>query len=329
MTSPTPDDRRAAGSGDEPERLSPSAPEESLPPVPPSRDVDALSPLESFLATLDLVDTGARTTKDIFTGPSQWMPHGRVFGGQVAAQSVVAAYRTLQHDRAIHSMHGYFLRPGDVTQPITFSVDRIHDGNSFSTRHVAAFQNGLEIWSMMASFQSDDGEVAYAEPMPAGIPDPEDVPSDVDVLNSIRPGADEWVVRRAFETRHVDGAVYAFPSEGRAPAQAVWFRAVDRLPDDPVVHRAAIAYATDYTILEPVLRGQGLSWITPGLRIASLDHGVWWHADARADEWLLFVQSSPAAGGGRGLTNGRIFARDGRLVASVAQEGMVRVKRTR
>jgi acyl-CoA thioesterase-2 len=283
-------------------------------------------PLSGLLAALDLTDTGARTNEDIFTGPSQWMPGGRIYGGQVLAQSLVAANRTIGDDRFVHSMHAYFLRPGDATKPITFSVDRIHDGRSFSTRRTQAYQDGLPILSMIGSFQDVDEGLEHQIDMPADLPDPESLPSTADVLGEIdHPVAQFWANERAFDIRHIDSPLYLTPNEDRVPRQAVWMRAVGQLPDDPNLHRAAIAYASDHTILEPVLRRHGIAWVTPGLKVASLDHAMWWHRDGRADDWLLYVQDSPNSVGGRGLSFGRIYDRAGRLLASVAQEGMVRV----
>jgi acyl-CoA thioesterase-2 len=285
-------------------------------------------PIDGLLSTLHLTDTGARTTEDIFTGPSQWMPLGRVFGGQVLAQSLVAAMHTVPVERTIHSMHGYFLRPGDVEHPITFSVDRLHDGRSFSTRRTHAYQNGEPILSLIASFQTDDGGVEHQVDMPSDLPDPEGLPSTADVLGAFDHDiARYWSNERAFDVRHIPSPIYLSVEGERVPRQAVWMKAFGRLPDDPKQHRAALAYASDYSILEPVLRAHGVAWATRGLKIASLDHAMWWHRDARVDEWLLFVQESPSAGGGRGLSLGRIYTRDGVLVASVAQEGMIRVPR--
>jgi len=283
-------------------------------------------PVSGLLAALDLTDTGARTSEDIFTGPSQWQPMGRVFGGQVLAQSLTAAMRTIAEDRFIHSMHGYFLRPGDVNLPITFSVDRIHDGRSFSTRRTQAYQNGVPILSLIASFQDSDEGLDHQVEMPADLPDPETLPSAAEVLAGIdHPVASNWATGRAFDMRHVPSSIY-FTVEGAHVAhQAVWLKAKSPLPDDPNLHRAALAYASDYSILEPILRGHGIAWATPGLKAASLDHAMWFHRFGRVDEWLLYVQESPTAIGGRGLSLGRIFSRNGRLLASVAQEGMVRV----
>lgn len=283
-------------------------------------------PLAGLLAALDLTDTGARTSEDIFTGPSQWMPLGRVFGGQVLAQSLVAAQRTIAEDRLVHSMHGYFLRPGNVNQPITFSVDRIHDGRSFSTRRTQAYQGGLPILSMIASFQDDDPGLEHQTPMPTDLPEPESLPSAAESLSGIdHPVANYWATERAFDLRHIPSPIY-FSVEGEHVAhQAIWVKSLGPLPDDPALHRAALAYLSDYTILEPIMRAHGVSWGTPGLKAASLDHAMWWHRFSRVDEWLLYVQESPNAIGGRGLSLGRIYTRDGVLVASVAQEGMIRV----
>ena len=278
------------------------------------------------MAALDLTDTGARTHEDIFTGPSQWVPGGRVFGGQVLAQALIAAIRTTDADRFVHSMHGYFLRPGSVEQPITFSVDRIHDGRSFSTRRTQAYQDGQPILSMIASFQDVDKGLEHQIDMPADLPDPESLPTTAQVLEGIEhPVARFWATERAFDIRHIGTPLYLNAGDDRTAQQAVWMKAVGTLPDDPNLHRAALAYASDHTILEPILRGHGIAWVTPGLKVASLDHAMWWHRDGRADEWLLYVQDSPNSIGGRGLSFGRIYDRAGHLLASVAQEGMIRL----
>jgi acyl-CoA thioesterase-2 len=283
-------------------------------------------PVSGLIAALDLADTGARTSEDIFTGISQWQPLGRVFGGQVLAQSLIAAMRTIGEDRLVHSMHGYFLRPGDVNQPITFSVDRIHDGRSFSTRRTQAYQGGQPILSMIASFQTADEGLEHQVDMPVGLPEPESLPSAAETLAGIdHPVATNWATGRAFDMRHVPSPIY-FSVEGEhVPHQAVWLKSLGPLPDDENLHRAALAYASDYSILEPIMRGHGVPWAMPGLKAASLDHAMWFHRFGRVDEWVLYVQESPSAGGGRGLSLGRIYSRAGVLLASVAQEGMVRV----
>jgi acyl-CoA thioesterase-2 len=283
-------------------------------------------PLENFLAALDLTDTHARTNEEIFIGQSQWSALGRVFGGQVLAQSLVAAQRTIGEDRFVHSLHAYFLRPGDTALPITFSVERIHDGRSFSTRRTQAYQSGLPILSMIASFQTLDRGLEHQVEMPADLPQPEDLPSAAEALGGVdAPIAKQWAIGRPFDMRHVPSPVYLSVDGPHVAHQAIWFRSLGQLPDDPNLHRAALAYASDYSILEPIFRRHGVAWATPGLKAASLDHAMWFHRFGRVDEWMLYVQESPNATGGRGLSLGRIFSRDGLLLASIAQEGMVRV----
>jgi len=288
------------------------------------------APLEGLLAALDLTDTGARTSEDIFTGPSQWMPQGRVFGGQVLAQSIVAAIRTVPDERHVHSTHGYFLRPGDVNYPITFSVDRIHDGRSFSTRRTQAYQNGVPILSMIASFQDDDEGLEHHLDMPTDLPDPESLPRTSDTLGHIdHDFARHWANDRPFDMRHVPSSIYLTVDGEHTSKQMLWMKTFEPIPDDPDLHRAALAYVSDYSIMEPVMRRHGLAWATPGLKVASLDHAMWWHRFGRVDEWMLYVQDSPSAQGGRGLSTGSIYSRDGLLLATVAQEGMVRVPKPR
>lgn len=281
--------------------------------------------LSQLLVTLDLQDAGARTSEDLFTGASHAMPSGRIFGGQVFAQSVVAAQRTIAPDRFAHSAHAYFLRPGDVTKTLTFAVDRIFDGRSFSTRHVGAFQEGRPIFSLTASFQDTDPGLEHQLDLPEGIPGPEGLdPSDRELSDTDRSQA-SWLRKRPFELRHVEGPIYLTAGAQRTAHQAVWMRAAGRLPDDPNLHRAVLAYASDFGTMEPVMRRHGLSWSTPGLKTASLDHAIWWHRQARVDDWLLLVIDGTNSIGGRGFSNGRFYTREGVLVASIAQEGMLRV----
>ncbi len=278
-------------------------------------------PLAQLLQTLDLSGSGTE-----FVGKSQWMPHGRVYGGQVLAQSLIAAARTVTEERIIHSMHGYFLRAGDMNLPVNYSVDVLRDGRSFSTRRVQGFQNDEPIFSMIASFQEVDPGIEHQDDFPAGIPDPETLPSAQEYLgDNPHPVAQYWAKARPFDMRHVGSPIY-FEVSGKPVAhQAVWIKSLGNLPDDPAIHRAALAYASDYTILESIYRRHGIAWGHPGLKSASLDHAMWFHREGRADQWLLYVQESPSAHGGRGLALGKIFTRDGRLLATVAQEGMVRV----
>ncbi|MEV4735246.1 MULTISPECIES: acyl-CoA thioesterase [unclassified Microbacterium] len=291
-------------------------------------DAHATRTVEQLLSVLDLDAAQARTTEDIFTGRSHPMPSGRIYGGQVLAQSLLAAERTLPEDRAVHSMHGYFLRPGDASQGITIAVDRIHDGRSFSTRRSQAYQNGVPIFSMIASFQDEDPGVEHATRMPDGVPEPESLLPDEKRVEGLPPGTASMLTDRAADVRHVDSPLFLPSDDERVPHQGVWMRMRAPLPDDPRIHRAALAYLSDMTIQESILRAHGVYWALPGLKVASLDHAMWWHRPARVDEWLLYVQESPNARGGRGLAQGRIYTREGLLVASVAQEIMVRVPET-
>nr|WP_205709008.1 acyl-CoA thioesterase II [Kineococcus siccus] len=275
---------------------------------------------------LDVLDVRrSEGPSDVFTGPNlpQWRP--RLFGGQVLGQVAVAAGRTVEPERALHSLHAYFLRPGDPAVTVEFAVERLRDGRSFSSRRVQALQNGVPILSGIASFQVPADGLDHAGSAP-DVPGPEELRSDADVLAEVdHPGARRIASSRPIEIRHVDPPVYLVADPSRAATQAVWLRVPGPLPADPLLHRAALAYASDFTVLEPVLRRHGLPWSTPGASVASLDHAMWWHREARADEWVLFVGDTPSASGARALATARMFDRQGRLVATVAQEGMVRV----
>jgi acyl-CoA thioesterase-2 len=284
-----------------------------------------IDPIASVLSALDLIDTHARTSEDIFTGHSEPMPLPRIFGGQVLAQSVVAAQRTVE-GRGIHSMHGYFLRPGNLELPITFSVDRIHDGRSFSTRRTQASQDGKPIFSMIASFQTEDEGFDHQVEMPSDVPDPESLPTMRESLgDDIGQPAASWIAERPFDMRGVDTPIWISADGERRASQSVWFKTTGAIPADQGLHTALLAYASDYSILQSVFRRHGVPLASSKVRVASLDHAMWFHRPARVDEWMLYAQDSPTASGGRGLAMGRIFSRDGRLLASVAQEGMVRV----
>ncbi|MGO4681762.1 acyl-CoA thioesterase [Microbacterium sp. 2MCAF23] len=288
-------------------------------------DEHARRSVEMLLGILDLDSSDARTTEDIFTGVSHPMPTGRIYGGQVLGQSLIAAERTMPDGRVPHSMHGYFLRAGDASQGLTFAVDRIHDGRSFSTRRAQAYQNGVPIFSMIASFQDENPGIEHAAPMPDGIPDPEDLVPDEELSDGIHPLSKRMLTDRPVDMRHVEGPLFGAAGAEKSAHQAVWMRMRAPFPDDPALHRAALAYLSDMSIQESILRAHGLSWNVPGLKVASLDHAMWWHRPGRVDDWLLYVQESPNARGGRGLATGRIYDRGGALVASVAQEITIRV----
>jgi len=290
----------------------------------PSHIVDPTQALVSMLSLEP--EQPLRTTEDIFVGHTIAPESDRIFGGQVFGQAVMAASRTVDPDRPVHSMHGYFLRPGDVSIPVTFGVERMRDGRSFSARRVHAYQNGQVILSAIASFQEPAPGLEHQEPMPSGIPDPDSLKSSEELWGDIDHPFARWVVRaRPFEIRHVTDPIYVTPPGRHEPVNTVWFRTHGRLPDDPRIHQAAIAYASDYTPMDPILRRHGFMWAHPGLSLASLDHAIWWHRPARADEWLLYTQTSPNASSARGLACGRIFTREGELVATTTQEALVRV----
>ncbi|WP_460445508.1 acyl-CoA thioesterase [Angustibacter aerolatus] len=281
--------------------------------------------MRQLLTVLDLRPQGVDAHgQDVFEGESQWQPHGRVFGGQVLGQTLVAAGRTVPAGRTVHSMHGYFIRPGDARDPIRFAVERLRDGRSFSTRRVHAIQHEQPILSMIASFQTAQDGMEHQDEMP-DVPPPEDLPTTRDLLGHVdHPVAQYWANERPMDLRHVQQPIYWEADPHRVAHQALWMRTPAPMPDDELLHRAVLGYASDYTLLESVLRRHGLTWATPQMKSASLDHAMWWHRPVRVDEWLLYVQASPSATGGRGLGVGRVFSRDGRLVASVAQEGMTR-----
>jgi acyl-CoA thioesterase-2 len=266
---------------------------------------------------------------DIFRGRSPQKGWKRVFGGQVIAQALVAASRTVE-GRAPHSLHAYFILPGDPLVPIVFEVDRIRDGKSFTTRRVVAIQHGKAIFSLAASFQIDEQGVEHAATMPPA-PDPDTLPGPTDLLRSAGEAAQLRLQAffdriRPIEVRPIDLSRYAPGARGlpREPRQSLWIRIAGRLPDDPAVHRAALAFLSDMTLLDTALAAHGFSVSDPEFQVASLDHALWFHRPCRADEWLLYVQDSPNSGGSRALTRGLLYSRTGVLVASVAQEGLIR-----
>ena len=282
-------------------------------------------PLAELLQTLDL-KRAARTREDIFIGPSNFMPTGRVFGGQQLGQSLVAASNTVEPDRSVHSMHGYFLRSGNMDLPITYSVDRLRDGRSFSTRRVQAYQNGEPLFSSIYSFQVQEEGLEHQDSLPDGIPEPESLPALHELVAGMDdPSAQYWAKARPFDMRHIEKSIYFYIEGEHVAHQALWFKTIGPLPENQVLHNAALAYASDYSLLEPIYRRHGLVWSHPGLMAASLDHAMWFHRPTRVDEWLLYVQDSPNARSGRGLSLGKIFNRQGELVATVAQEGLVRI----
>lgn len=281
----------------------------------------------------DLVDLLAleRIDRDLFRGTSQDLGWGAIFGGQVLGQALSAAAQTVSPERPVHSLHGYFIRAGAMTRPIVYQVDRLRDGKSFSTRRVVAIQEGEAIFSLEASFQIEESGFEHQTTMPE-VPPP-------DVLHSERELALQFAAmlpshvrtmataERPIEIRPVDLRNPLAPKP-HEPSRKLWYRAIDCLPDDPALHRYLLAYASDFSFLGTALDPHGVSWLTPGMQVASLDHSMWFHRPFRVDDWLLYAVESPTASGARGLVRGQFFDRQGRLVASAMQEGLIRKRPT-
>ncbi|HEX9259470.1 MAG TPA: acyl-CoA thioesterase II, partial [Acidimicrobiales bacterium] len=265
--------------------------------------------------------------ENIFRGLSPDENRQRVFGGQVAGQALVAAARTVTPERSVHSLHAYFLRPGDPNRPILYNVDRIRDGKSFTTRRVVAIQHGKAIFNLAASFQVHEPGLEHQRAMPQGLPGPDDLPDFKTRMAPYRTMLGDWYERpRPIDTRHVDAGPLERSGEP-SPVQRVWLRADGRLPDDPVLHACVVTYASDMTLLDSTLLAHGINWHECEIQMASLDHAMWFHRPFRADEWLLYDQAAQSTSNARGLASGSIFTADGQLVVSVMQEGLIRVGR--
>ena len=279
--------------------------------------------LDGLVRLLDL----EQIEQDIYRGVSPKSTWQRVFGGQVAGQALVAAGRTVPRDRAVHSLHSYFIRPGDPTVPIVYQVDRVRDGRSFTTRRVVAVQHGKPIFSLSASFQLEQPGVDHQSEMPDA-PAPESLPTLVQRYSDTPAAAAFYrMLPRPIDLRYVDDPPWQQHDKGpRNGPVRVWMRANGRLPADPLLHVCVLTFASDMTLLDSVLVRHGLASGLDPISVASLDHAMWFHRSFRADEWLLYVSHSPSAAGSRGLATGRFFAEDGRHVASVVQEGMIRVR---
>jgi acyl-CoA thioesterase-2 len=277
----------------------------------------------------DLVDLLAleRIDRDLYRGTSQNLGWGAIFGGQVLGQALSAATQTVASDRAAHSAHGYFMRAGDLHRPIVYQVDRLRDGKSFSTRGVVAVQEGEAIFSLAASFHVDETGLDHQDAMPV-VPPPESVLSESQLALAVADRLPPAVRARAIADRPVEIRPVEprnpFAPTAQPPTRRLWYRVVDRLPDDPALHRYLLAYASDFSFLGTSLDPHGVSFMTPGMQVASIDHAIWFHRPFRVDEWLLYDVESPIAAGSRGLVRGRFFDRAGRLVASAVQEGLVR-----
>jgi acyl-CoA thioesterase-2 len=281
------------------------------------------SSVEELMALLEL----EVIEDNLFRGRQPDTKLQRVFGGQVAAQALAAAEHTVPDRYVVHSLHSYFLRPGDTQVPIVYDVDTLRDGRSFATRRVLARQHGRPIFALTGNFQIPEEGLEHQDPMP-DVPAPEDSPRLAEVTPGSGRDSEEWQREwAALEIRHAgdsrDGG--SIPTGDSAATQRLWIRVNGRLPDDRLSHTAAFTYASDMTLLAASLVPHGRYIASPDIQAASLDHSIWFHRSFRADEWWLYDQTSPSATGGRGLALARVFSSDGRLVANVAQEGLIRL----
>lgn len=285
------------------------------------------SAVENLISLLDL----EHLEQNLFRGVSPQEGWQRVFGGQVVGQALVAASNTVDDNRPCHSLHGYFMRPGDPKVPIIYEVERIRDGRSFTTRRVVAIQHGRAIFSMSASFHIEEEGYEHQFEMP-DVPQPEDLPSELDLINPVISKMPEriqnyWKRERPIEMRPVHMRDFLSPRE-EEPRQNIWIRSTGKLPDNAALHKCVLGYASDMTLLDTSLLPHATSMLDPEMMLASLDHAMWFHRPFRADTWLLYVHDSPSASSSLGLTRGQIYTRDGVLVATVSQEGLIR-RRTR
>jgi acyl-CoA thioesterase II len=266
---------------------------------------------------------------NIYRGRNRDIGSGRVFGGQVMAQALVAAQRTVEDDRAAHSLHGYFILPGDLGAPIVYFVDRLRDGKSFTTRRVTAIQHGRAIFNMSTSFHRLEDGLEHQADVPA-VPAPEGLESEIDLIRAqaerIPPELRPVLTQdRPIDFRTVD--IDPFDASPREPVRQMWLRPNGEMPGGTIEQQAVLAYASDYGLLSTSIQPHGLTIRSPELQAATLDHAIWFHRPFRMDDWLLYTMDSPAAAGGRGFVRGTVYTRDGRLVASVAQEGLIRIRR--
>lgn len=279
--------------------------------------------LEELLRLLEL----ERIEENLFRGQSQDLGWGAIFGGQVVGQALSAAAQTVPQDRPVHSLHAYFLRRGDARLPVVYDVDRIRDGKSFTTRRVVAIQNGQPIFNFSASFQRVERGFEHQAPMPDARA-PDGLLSEQDLARRLADRIPEPLRARATATTPIEirpvAPVNPLEPDVREPARHVWYRARGQLPDVPAVHQYLLAYASDFHFLTTAMQPHGVSWLSPGMQVASLDHAMWFHRPFRLDEWLLYSVESPSASGNRGLARGQFFTQAGELVASTAQEGLMR-----
>jgi len=273
-----------------------------------------------------------RLEQNLFRGQSQDLGWGQIFGGQVLGQALSAASQTVPEGRRVHSLHGYFLRGGDAARPVIYEVDPIRDGRSFTTRRVVAIQGGRAIFNMAASFQIDEDGFTHQAPMPSTA-GPDGIPSELDLARKVADRIPEPLRARATADRPIEirplDPHNPFRPKPQSPRQQLWYRATGALPDDPTLHPFLLAYASDFQFLVTALRPHGVSWLSRKMQVTSLDHAMYFHRPFRMDDWLLYDIESPWAGGARGLVRGRFYDRDGNLVASTVQEGLIRDWRKR
>jgi acyl-CoA thioesterase-2 len=293
----------------------------------PSDAVPSASPSIDLL--VDLLDLEPLEV-NIYRGANRDLGSGRVFGGQVFAQALVAARRTVDEPREAHSAHGYFILPGDLNAPIVYFVDRLRDGNSFTTRRVTAIQHGRAIFNLSASFHVVEEGLTHQMHDRPTVPPPESLTPELELIRRRAEKIPDALRDVLTQDRPIDfrpvAPVDPFAPDPREPVRHTWFRATSALSDEPIVHQAVLAYASDHSLITTALYPHGVSFRTPGMQLASLDHSVWLHRPFRADEWLLYTIDSPIASGARGFSRGAIYTRDGTLVASVAQEGLIRLR---
>ncbi|MFC3207131.1 acyl-CoA thioesterase II [Aquamicrobium soli] len=282
--------------------------------------------MDQLLGILDL----EKLEHNLYRGRSPQVNWQRVFGGQTIAQALVAAQRTVTADRHVHSLHGYFMRPGDIRVPIVYEVDRIRDGGSFTTRRVVAIQHGAAIFSLEASFQVDEKGLEHQFPMPLDVPPPEELQNQRELLEraSHVPEAIRrfWARERPLELKPVNTRHYE-SRDKLPPRQNVWIRLTGPVPEDRSLQSVLLAYLSDMTLLDTSTFAHGRGLFDPDIQAASLDHAMWFHRQHALDDWLLYTQDSPSTSGSRGFSRGALFARDGTLIASVAQEGLIRLRR--
>ncbi len=295
--------------------------------MPTAKKPKAPKAIDHLISILDLEPL----EQNLFRGRGPKEGWQRVYGGQVLGQALVAAVRTVLEERIAHSMHGYFLLPGDPTQPIIYEVERVRDGGSFSTRRVKAIQHGRVMFFTSVSFQKAEDSFDHQSEMP-DVPGPDDLPSEKELRERLLTHLPDhirsyWERERPIEMRPVDVSRY-LDRENRTPVQHIWMRATGKLPDAFPLHQCVLAYASDFTLLDTALIAHGKLLFDRDIQLASLDHALWFHRPFRADEWLLYAQDSPSAHGARGLCRGSVYTREGVLVASVAQEGLMRKRTT-